>query len=719
MNVTMNYPELQSDSPAVKSVEKFFRSAVIPILYKRNVAGTLDGTELWCQFHSSLITSIVETPENYVKHSKLSFVEALLSLKQLKSDESLERCVVWINKSKGVFIDPRCTDGAAPCLGVSTRMSILADSQILMDQAKKSSAQYRIEDVLLSMADAYCFEHGAVGDEWPIRLQARLERRVSQKQAYLGLFRDAWKTRRLKKIIEERVYSSEDLPIETKMSRVLIKDLIDNEMKQFFNQHSVTDLDTGYAVIIRTMLTNKQKVERIANQVAQGVWAKIKHIHLYALFTQEEAELAVIVGFAAIFWDDSLPNPIQRRVFNLACFAHWDRIERLVMPHKSRLAYGSFRFNEALVRMSSDETADHSIYMTHVCLISLGVSHSVTRSFISALYKFEGLGSDGPTYDLHYAAEVLIPAVSRFLMKLRISAWRGVVAAQIYNKLFKLLTSEICGGGFRTQIINELLFTVNQPKDLRPTDFQSIRQLSGILNEARYETKTLLKDLAGKGFVVDADIDTKMLVSSNLAASVERYRKHLPLESLGAHKGNAPTEVYQCTSGDLTVELLPWNHFRGVLGCGVHGVCIDFGGIAHKSHLMPRCRNLIVRDNRKIYLWGLLVECDGGEFFLNNFQGSLPSQHRHSAEEIKELVWEVLNKLGQAVYTMDFAFNTISIADDVPVLPPDFLFVPDIRLDVFVSKEGFIDEEKMYALSDIALKVSRKIETWLKKDRAR
>lgn len=167
--------------------------------------------------------------------------------------------------------------------------------------------------------------------------------------------------------------------------------------------------------------------------------------------------------------------------------------------------------------------------------------------------------------------------------------------------------------------------------------------------------------------------------------------------------------------GGLCLDILPYDDVLGALGVSAQGVCIRFRDSFHLQHQNPAVANLIIRDENKIWLWGLLIRAQNTKtptYILNNFQGAFPSRYAKHKEKIRKAIRQALSELG-TVYSLDFYFNAIRLLseEEKTVRHRGQVVVPSMRLDVrdtgavgddfaHPNREGFMSV-KLYGMSKI------------------
>lgn len=138
--------------------------------------------------------------------------------------------------------------------------------------------------------------------------------------------------------------------------------------------------------------------------------------------------------------------------------------------------------------------------------------------------------------------------------------------------------------------------------------------------------------------------------------------------------------------GGLFFDILPYDDLLGSLGVATQGVCIRFGSEPHLQHQTPAIANLIIRDDKKVWLWGLLIRAQNTEkptYLLNNLQGAFPSRYAKHKAQIRDTIRSFLSEIG-TVYSLDFYFNALELLgkDEKVSRSRGSLIVPKMRLDL-------------------------------------
>lgn len=268
--------------------------------------------------------------------------------------------------------------------------------------------------------------------------------------------------------------------------------------------------------------------------------------------------------------------------------------------------------------------------------------------------------------------------------------------AAIMNKIIDLLISQLGGaqgnhhsafafwGQLPTLVGKELLLLDGKPKNmadvfhLTKTDITYIRKAT-----------PLLKSLP-PSIVTHDELNR---YASNSVGNEAFYHYLRQLSNVREHWLDKLTpitpaihEAKKSMLGDLCIDILPYDDLLGSLGVAAQGVCIGFNDHNHLQHQNPAVANLVIRDNERIWLWGLLIRAQNTPkptYLLNNLQGAFPSRYAKHKDHIRHSIREILSSIGD-VYSLDFFFNALQLlSDDEKISSSEGLaIVPRMRLDV-------------------------------------
>lgn len=120
---------------------------------------------------------------------------------------------------------------------------------------------------------------------------------------------------------------------------------------------------------------------------------------------------------------------------------------------------------------------------------------------------------------------------------------------------------------------------------------------------------------------------------------------------------------------ETVVEILNHQNPIGLLGAFVGGVCIDGAGDHRKDQLNPNFMNLIIRNDKRIHLWGLLCKgtFEGKKIYvLNNLQGSVNKEVKN---DVLELIKEALKQFkreneAEYVFFKKLSFNALNLTGE-------------------------------------------------------
>ena len=329
---------------------------------------------------------------------------------------------------------------------------------------------------------------------------------------------------------------------------------------------------------------------------------------------------------------------------------------------KTAKTYQRCRVFEYLLEIN-DCLMTPKIQQFHKKLVEKGINTSNIRNLINALYsqKVWDVGITKFGHDSQVFADKLYHVISN------LHALKCKNSTDNTNKIIKLLTSHLANKDI-SKAFEFVDFALADIKRLRVvlknTSPNSAKRIDDYIQEYTLEEKEVfrltVRNFALKGVKVHEDRDSLVLEKMNVhldwIAAISSHRK--------TWKSLRSPVLTKNNSTGLKVEVLPYNYFIGMMGASVDGVCIDFGGPEHLQHLKDDCMNLVIHDEERIYLWGLLVKTvDENEWFLNNLQGSLPSRYNKAKLELKNDIRFALNQLGD-VLMVQHGFNSLSIIDE-------------------------------------------------------
>lgn len=323
------------------------------------------------------------------------------------------------------------------------------------------------------------------------------------------------------------------------------------------------------------------------------------------------------------------------------------------------------------------------------------INDNEIRNIIGKIYDLKRfVNANGLTYELHDMHQAYLPVLRKLLLDLP----KNILYKNFYNKLVKLLVSELGSGEINTQTIRALGKILPESiSAIYEEDFNSLSELIGISSYPKSVEKNanqLIEDLKIKRVTNQKDFNSKILkmnLGSNIEKILDNYAKCNNHESL----------LFQpiiTTKGKLSIGLIPHNYDLSLLSVGVNGVCIAAGGKSHAEHHTKECINLIVFDEGEIYLWGLLVKAkEKYKWFLNNFQGRIPKRYTNFKEDIKNECLSIMSEVGD-IYMDTHYFNAMDLHGGLKATDIEHLHLPLMRLDVYHRKNDKVMIKGFYEL---------------------
>jgi len=350
------------------------------------------------------------------------------------------------------------------------------------------------------------------------------------------------------------------------------------------------------------------------------------------------------------------------------------RLKRMTKSNKSYLQLCDLVDYD--VRFTMDENDGRRVYNLLNLIKRMEINESTARNFIKSVW---------PNPSIILKNDTELPRIQHDFIEQRYARAFNLVLAlsarpapKFHNHLLKLLTSVINSGKNTVNIIYELTNFVKLFPTLNIQDHSSIRL---ILNTCRRMENTehviKLNEMSKNGWIID-ELDIGHTLDTGLIKLIASEFSDIRITTK-----TIADPIKEKLSNDLVVGVYPFGHYKGLLGPGVEGVCIEPGGEDHFDHLRYECLNLLIHDNECIYIWGLVVPLEDGTFFLNNIQGGLSNKHSKQAKAISDSIVSVLSKNGET-FTENHYFNTISIKDSVDDYVKTQLKLPEMYLDTEV-----------------------------------
>lgn len=366
---------------------------------------------------------------------------------------------------------------------------------------------------------------------------------------------------------------------------------------------------------------------------------------------------------------------------------HIDKLSFLSKQDKVRMKKWSTNYRLAQCNLEHNFTPD-SLYSANTALsIYLsGKDKGVTAARLRKL--FESMLGEEPGHDIFHQHIVQLSDL--------FGLWPDNHASTL-NKIIDLLQSQIGGA-------NELHLRFNYWSNFRQlakaapflsrSTFHNLKDAVELASMDPQSVVKFEKQLKQDRFVYqDPEINLlKTACVMGLVDAIPGYIKSVQ-KSPFAYEIPAIDHRTSTRLGDIHVEIRPHHDLVGIMGVASHGVCIGFGGHAHMSHWNNAVAHLIVRDDEKIWLWGLLLReqrhTSTPQYFLNNLQGALPSRYAKQKEQVANTIRAVLSSIGH-VFFKDLSFNAISLKTDelAKSIGHHRLSLPSLRLDISNYRKG-------------------------------
>ncbi|WP_415912970.1 hypothetical protein [Neptuniibacter sp. QD37_11] len=660
----------------------FFKEHGYKILLKRSGEYTLpDSDEVWKPFLKRLNSIFTKNPEHFMSYCPFGYVKTLLSIKHIRSliqsgDEL--PALIWHD---GNFIDVEYMH-ANRQLGTEITLSSLKN----IDDIYSSSwitTQYRPKEVVLALVNLYDFETGLVEGDWEAEIERREERKETLHESYLSFFEKIWTPRQLSK-----AFSEEPQKLSGKLTKSKWEHIVRQCFKSVFKEKGAKTYQEAFSLLLTSQFRygfGKSLSKSLAEKI-HFVVTKLK-----TAFPIYEHLLEQKISEAIYSARDSTDGPVAKYILtmpNNLVKGELRRIKRMKLSRKTIATYEDHMHIDGLMRFAHD--TKRGIYDLHIVLSRIGVNHSTIRNLITQVFS-KKLWIDRNTQDIHDHATSYL----RNIFGLADAIDRHPCNPELNNKIFKLLTSEIGGGGFNAATLRTIKESAatNHLSRIKHNSFNSLSDLiSTLLNDPQ-----LIDDVISmaeeKRFIFDELECRNTIKAMTLGKTLSTYLNQVPK----VPEDSESKSVISQKLGPLSISLYPHNHLIGALGAAVPGVCIGFTSNYHRSHLREECQNLIVHDGEKILLWGLVVKAECGAFFLNNFQGSLPSRYAKFKSDLVEVVQTLLSGIGN-VYLMEFGFNAVSLAKDLMQKEGIELHLPKMRLDVPQDDEGWVRSNALYKI---------------------
>lgn len=384
---------------------------------------------------------------------------------------------------------------------------------------------------------------------------------------------------------------------------------------------------------------------------------------------------------------------------------HIQKLSFLSEPDRGRLQAWSFNYRLAQCRLEHNFTPER-LHSTNPVL-SLYLSGRDKGATAGRLRKlFESLLGDEPQHDVFHQHLRQLSGLFR--------DWPDNHAKHL-NKILDLIQSQIGGGRTAAAQFNHWDRFSQIAKGAPTLSLSDYHNLQGAVEISAMSTADIVlfnKSLKQKETLILQDRDVNLLKTASSMGLLEAMPAYLrSVKSLPRQYEFPAIDHMKGTSlGALHVEIRPHNDLVGIMGISSRGVCIHFGGPEHKTHWNNAVAHLIIRDDEKIWMWGLLIrdqqQTITPQYFLNNLQGALPSRYAKQKALVADTIRNILGELGH-VFFKELFFNAISLTTDELAETNGFhpLTLPNLRLDIAMSSK---DDANRFSLISENTMVLRK-----------
>lgn len=217
------------------------------------------------------------------------------------------------------------------------------------------------------------------------------------------------------------------------------------------------------------------------------------------------------------------------------------------------------------------------------------------------------------------------------------------------------------------------IHTLNTQLNLFITNSKSLSLLEDRVFKNFNEFNTLLSEIEELELQTELKKAEGLYSKESLSISknMKSFKTYLSLlNGLPKSFKEIPTSNEVSVSDDETiVEILNHQNPVGLLGAFVGGVCIDGAGNHRKDQLNPNFMNLIIRNDKRVHLWGLLCEgtFEGKKIYvLNNLQGSVNKEVKNNVLElIKDALKQFKRENGaEHVFFKKLSFNALNLTGE-------------------------------------------------------
>jgi hypothetical protein len=492
----------------------------------------------------------------------------------------------------------------------------------------------------------------------------------------LGLPLDRGDAKKLDETSVQSLSILPDLLYDTMLSR-----LLSPEMREMLHHFPAKMRSKALCIVLQRLLRAHESVfTHVPEDIATFVTKRYK---FRLLFSSQEVSAALDRGLDTLCAqsNDAIRSIIDTQI------RHIQKLKFLSPQDRLRMQRWSINYRLAQAKLENNFTPERLYSNNPVLgLYIRGRDKGATAGRLRTL--FESLLGQEPKHDVFHQH---LQQLSELF-----ELWPDN-HAQVLNKIIGFLQSQIGGSQkahlqfhhwnrFRqlakgaTVLSRSTYHNLQDAVELSAMDPQSVAKFQRQLKQDRF-------------IIQDPEVDLlKTACAMGLVDAVPGYVKAIQ-KSPYAYEIPAIDHLITSRLGDLHIEIRPHHDLVGIMGVASHGVCIRFGGDAHMSHWNNAVAHLIVRDDEKIWLWGLLLReqrhTATPQYFLNNLQGALPSRYAKQKEQVAGTIRMVLSSIGH-VFFKDLFFNAISLKTDelAKSMGQHRLQLPSLRLDISNYRKG-------------------------------
>lgn len=537
-----------------------------------------------------------------------------------------------------------------------------------------------------------------------IAILAKNKKKVSLEKKYIMVLPSLVNRRNINKVLSSKIvdkkYVKISLPIWEQEMCFALKKAVSLSLDMKIEDLETSDRDIIMFKLVRFIIFNKSTFEQYFKEGLSFFNSKLKSINIPFQFTNNIIKEMVIelnkkLNKSIIDKDyDSLSKS-----FGMLASDFRYRVRYMRLSHKTKLSLNksaitaNFLYYDNSFNINS-QSGINPITDFLLKMKKIGINDNEIRNLVSKIFDFKTLFSEkGPTKLYHDFAHIVVPKLLKLFSELPVNR----AYTPIYNKFCKLLISELGGSSIKTQLLTEITYLFPKKIDLiYKENFSSLKEMSGILS---YPSCEYLSDYEQLEDTNIRFLDTKegyfrRIKSMSLGSGVKKIIKNYST-SIQNEKNLLELPIIR-DKGRVKIGIIPHNYDLSLLAVGVDGVCISPGSDSHKEHHRKECLNLVVYDDKEIFLWGLLIKSNlNFGWFMNNFQGRLPSRLEKIKNEIRDEVIDIMSNIGN-IYMVEHSFNAMALHEGLKNVEVNDMTLPAMRLDIHHKPDGKIPPMSFY-----------------------